>query len=470
MLNYKANSIALGVLDDFTPPVTRASMPARSNIPDFLQEASPPIPQMSPKLPAAPPPPLPAAFIPEPEPEPEPQPQQYDDDRDQGEYAQPQDQAVLPDGILVSANVVSFHFEMEEFWFRVHALFQPYDPSGGSNLPPARQLVLFRAYNDFYDFQVELLDAFPKEGGREPGFERVLPYMPGPAENVNHKITASRQVELDDYLNKLANLRKSDAAYVIEHELVRAFLAPKPGDVETEVEPVPDELYAYADDPELEDVATGVNGMVVNDPRQQPQYEDYDYDDEAIRQPQQPPYRTHSRTESRNGYEQTTLRPSSSGRNPSPLPPHMQPERNSNGYTNGATNGRTRSGYDQDRQSAYSRASSATDGGPPSAGSARSRSGSSAAAIHSPPISANNPAPAFVKIKVFDAATDDLIAVRVHPRVTHGQLVEKISSRLGVQVTGLKFRSSANAFVGVDDDEALHEWIDTTDKLVLYAD
>jgi bud emergence protein 1 len=492
MLDYKANSIALGVIDDSAPPVTRVGVP---NPPPPSIPTAPPVQYsnpMSPVISPTPPPPPPVPIIPEPDPQPT-----YDEYEDSQEpYGQPQDQPVLPDGILISANVVSFHYEMDEYWFRVHALFQPYaaDPA---SLPPALQLVLFRAYNDFYDFQVELLNAYPREGGREPGFERVLPYMPGPADNVNNEITASRQVELDDYLIKMTDLRRSDARFVLEDVLVRQFLAPKPGDVETEVASVPDEVFdlqGQAGD----DVEGDMAAMALNDSRATPQppqqhrYNDYDYDDEAIRpvqSQQHDSYQSHNRSPSK--YEESTLRPASSGRNPSPLPPHMRSEQiqspdrsshgSSNGYSNGHSNGysndtraRSGSGYDQDRSSAYSRSSVHDSAMPKSAGSQRSsgagRSRSGSAAINSPPISASNPATAFVKIKVFDAATDDLIAVRVHPRVTHAQLTEKISARLGVQVTGLKYRGQGNGFVGVDDDESLYEWIETTDKLVLYAD
>ncbi len=55
---------------------------------------------------------------------------------------------------------------MDEYWFHVHALYQPFDPSDPSTLPPTKQLVLYRAYDDFFDFQIALLDTFAREGGR----------------------------------------------------------------------------------------------------------------------------------------------------------------------------------------------------------------------------------------------------------------------------------------------------------------
>jgi bud emergence protein 1 len=105
--------------------------------------------------------------------------------------------------------------------------------------------------------------------------------------------------------------------------------------------------------------------------------------------------------------------------------------------------------------------------------SSRSRSHSSAAAsnLNTPTISAANPQTAFVKIKIFDRVADDLIAIRVHPRVTHAELMDKVQSRLGGEVANLRYRDSlTNDFVGLDSDSDLRIWMDSTDKHVLYAD
>lgn len=76
-----------------------------------------------------------------------------------------------------------------------------------------------------------------------------------------------------------------------------------------------------------------------------------------------------------------------------------------------------------------------------------------------------------MKIKIFDSITEDLIAIRVHPRVSYTQLMEKIQSRLGAGVKNLKYReSTGGAFVELLDDEELRTWIETTDRHVLYAD
>ena len=110
---------------------------------------------------------------------------------------------------------------------------------------------------------------------------------------------------------------------------------------------------------------------------------------------------------------------------------------------------------------------------PPSAASTASKTGRarSASNANSPQISANNPNTAFVKIKIFDRLTQDLIAIRVNPRVTHEQLMEKVRARLGDDIHQLAYRDSiSNTFEGLLNDMSLRQWLESTDKHVLYAD
>lgn len=91
--------------------------------------------------------------------------------------------------------------------------------------------------------------------------------------------------------------------------------------------------------------------------------------------------------------------------------------------------------------------------------------------FNNPSISASNPQTAFVKIKIFDRVADDLIAIRVHPKVSHSELMDKVQSRLGNDCRVLKYRDSlTNTFVGLDTDDELRAWMEGTDKHVLYAD
>jgi bud emergence protein 1 len=110
-----------------------------------------------------------------------------------------------------------------------------------------------------------------------------------------------------------------------------------------------------------------------------------------------------------------------------------------------------------------------TSGG---AGSARS-GGATGGSAGAPTISASNPQTAFIKIKIFDRIQDDLIAIRVHPRVTHEQLLDKVQQRLGGQVAKLSYRETGGDgedYVPLQQDDDVLWWIGSTDKHVLYAD
>ena len=399
--------------------------------------------------------------------------------------------ASLPEGILLSAGVVSFHYEMEEYWFRIDAAFQPYSQPGKRILPPAKQLILFRVYSDFYDFQVSLLDTFPREAGRQPPHARILPYMPGPAQEVDDTLTASRRAELDEYLHNLCDLNHSGAKYILEHQIVRDFLSLKPGDVENDTEPRVQEMEALFGYQQTDGAGDGydtavrdtLGRMKVQDDDEKSneasEYEDegyapspqrrahdrdrYPYNHANDRQSNDSTLRlqaraqNHQRTGSAASFHRTHSPRSSRSNSPLHMELNNSPQPRDSDYYN--------------HQSASTPTTSAlrTSQATPS----RSRSHSSAAAsnLNTPPISAANPQTAFVKIKIFDRVADDLIAIRVHPRVTHTELMDKVQSRLGGEVANLRYRDSiTNNFVTLDSDDDLRFWMDSTDKHVLFAD
>jgi len=472
MLNYKATSISLGVLDDSSTKSGVANspyMPKSTSVPSFPSASSP----------------TQSAYPPQPQPTDESQ--------------------VPPEGILLSAEVVSFHSEMEEYWFRVHIIFQPYNSSGGFDLPLAKQHVLYRCYNDFYDFQIELLERFPREAGREvenPS-PRLIPYMPGPVEHVDDEITLTRKDELDKYLRSLCKLKETSARYILESIVVRKFLAIKPGDAEMEIDPCTEEIRAifgtgdppdgypqelpYEDTNGLHDQMgrMNLNGGYDNgydngssrsnshahDPYS---YGEDAYDGQSVRD--QLASQNHQRSRSATSHQRSSAYSSSPGNSPQPTPKKPQWAQN-HPYSGGGWNSSNGHGHDDHFGSEQGRASISSATSRPSVRplqpsiTTRSRSHSNATKLNSPPISATNPQTAFVKIKIFDSITEDLIAIRVHPRVTHGQLMEKVQSRLGAGVRNLKYReSAAGAFVELLDDEELRMWIEATDRHVLYAD
>ena len=452
MLNYKANSIALGVLDDSaqTPSASHPFTSANTNPPT----AHPPAAVQTAST------------------------QPYDE---QQLSDRPQTPPILPDGLLLSANVVSFHFEMDEYWFRVHALYQPFDPTGSSTLPPAKDFVLFRAYNDFFDYQIALLETFPREAGREGRHPRIIPFMPGPADEVNNTLSVTRQQELDDYLRRLCYLNRTTARYILEHNLTREFLALKPGDVERDAEPQYDRMadvgwYEPSEEPvpvsindppsPVDDVSHKLQQTSIKPTRSLRSDSDAsDYADE-------PDSKAYSKSVGNLQQQRQQLHTSPSKTKP-PISRHASSGlgKHGNGHHAVATdNG-------QFRDSAYSRSSASSSSRWPdshirsSAGTRSTRSGGSAGGT--PTISASVPQTAFIKIKVFDRIQDDLIAIRVHPRVTHEQLLDKVQQRLGGQVARLSYRETGDDgedFVPLQQDDDVLWWIGSTDKHVLYAD
>lgn len=445
MINYKQNSIPLGVIEDSEPSVPNSPYTHTSAPPLLDPLSTPPPVSISPPRPPSPVP--------------------------------------LPDGILLSAEVVSFHYEMEEYWFRIDAIFQPYDPHDPHVLPKAKQLVLFRPYNDFYDFQVNLLEAFPQEAGREQGSNRILPFMPGPADKVDDEVTAVRRVELDQYIRKLCALNSVGASYILEHQLIRNFLSVKPGDVENDVEPRYDEITALFSDGGEQDPAGVARGdsvtrefeeevrdtlgeMKLSD--RDDRSDGSDYGEDHI-----PPSQTYSRASSTTHQRSDTLTSlrqvdSHHYRNGEMSSPHRV---QSNGHTNISRTSHGSSTSNSQWPEYPTPSPSSLRSSQPSFTS-RSRSHSSATTnLNAPPMSAGNPQIAFVKIKIFDRVTDDLIAIRVHPKVTHSELMSKVQTRLGTSISSLRYRDSLHQeFVGLAGDHDLRNWLESAEKHVLYAD
>jgi bud emergence protein 1 len=123
-------------------------------------------------------------------------------------------------GLVTAASVESFHQEDGSFWFHLRAFFS----TGAS-------LVLYRLYQDFYDFQIALMDEFPVEAGRVPPTNRILPMMPGPTDREDEGVCAQRVHDLSLYLNDLCALPDRIRMSGLMYE----FLVPRAGDVEVAV-------------------------------------------------------------------------------------------------------------------------------------------------------------------------------------------------------------------------------------------
>jgi bud emergence protein 1 len=90
---------------------------------------------------------------------------------------------------------------------------------------------LSRIYEDFYELQINLINAFPEEAGQVPGKPRILPYMPGPVKFVTDNISEGRRANLDQYLRDLLRLSSN----ITCSSLVRNFFAPREGDYEVDL-------------------------------------------------------------------------------------------------------------------------------------------------------------------------------------------------------------------------------------------
>lgn len=118
---------------------------------------------------------------------------------------------------VVAAMVENYMIRDDQYWYLVRAV-----------MSDGKHRNLCRYYEDFFNFQTKFLELFPNEAGR--GDERrVIPYMPGPVDDVNELISSQRAMDLDVYLKEMCRL----PARLLENELVKLFFLPLDGDVES---------------------------------------------------------------------------------------------------------------------------------------------------------------------------------------------------------------------------------------------
>jgi bud emergence protein 1 len=382
------------------------------------------------------------------------------------ELYRPEQDALLPPGEMAALEVPSFHMEDGNFWFRLQVLFYPEDPS-----VPAYALSLYRTYEDFYDFQINLLDTFPFEAGRPaPGKEdqsppeRILPYMPGPVEDeIDNELTEYRREELDAYVKALVDLRLRGAGYILRHDLIRGFFAARYGDhcQESERQDGVEELDEGMANARISD-GHGRGGQPdQRAPSAMSRNSQKSSTAHSIRQsggypgqghPQSQP--SHSRQASRGPSPMQTMAPleTSSGSNSRQHAPQSQTSGSltpNPGHLSGPLS---------------TAITSSSWGHPPNSAASSS--------VPPPPASGQPP---YIKIKIYDRATDDLIAIRVHPNVTYDELYEKVHARLGTVVSALRYKdgsiSGGSGYQDIRDDAGLRHWMSIEDqKLVLYAE
>lgn len=410
----------------------------------------------------------------------------------------------LPPGQLTSLSVPSFHNENGNYWFRLQVTFVPDDPSG-----PGYSLTLYRTYEDFYDFQINLLDTFPYEAGRPPADrpdasppERILPYMPGPVdEDIDDELTEYRREELDTYVRALLDLGDRGKDFIVRHELFRAFFAAKYGDYCEEVAR-PDGVRS-GDAEGMEELDERMGGMGLeyeqsggdgvgsgylgqNGSRLSAGHSQAGHNYGHSRGQSQSQSRgdsghdRYSPSTSVSALSQPGPSRSTSSRNPSPLPPVDTSRPSSSGSQAYSAAAHVRQPSSSTQGHSYGHGYGYGAGG-----AAPNSAGPSTAASVSTNGGGANPPP-YIKIKIYDRATDDLIAIRVHPDVNHADLFEKVRSRLGNEVRALRYRvgmgsgsgsgvnpgnGAGGGYEELRDDEDLRWWLSKEDqKLVLYAE
>lgn len=422
-------------------------------------------------------------------------------------------EGMLPPGTFSSACVVSFHQEkvdgQQEYFFRIHAVFLPDDPA-----EKASRLILFRTYDHFYRFQIDLLDTFPAEAGRvdpdnpsAPPPRRILPYMPGPLDEVDDSITHERRSELDGYIRFLIALHRIKADYVLSSSLVRTFFFAGQSDGNSPIarEVAERELAAERAQDPLVDLEEGIEGMGLGGSEEggSSQHHDHPAASSSSRQQQQQPQQQQrlSRSSASGGQPSSSAHqrgPSHSthslaqsngsshthggGRNTSPLPPidTTNIRRTPYSASNGLSGGSRPPSHDYLPSATATSSSWGSNAGggvlnsgfspmtpaPLAATSSGSAHGGGGGQSHG-----SGPTAAYKKIKIYDSTTDDVMAIRVPPNVTFDQLSQKVQDRLGGGRRVLSFRDSVGsgkgASRGIEDDRDLLDWMSRTDKLVL---
>nr|POE88000.1 protein scd2/ral3 [Quercus suber] len=141
---------------------------------------------------------------------------------------------------------------------------------------------LSRVYEDFYELQINLINVFPIEAGKENG-QRTLPYMPGPVKYVTDNISEGRRANLDEYLRDLLRLPQ----HISSSSLVRNFFQPKGDDYEVDLNTIDAESHARpAESPERYSATS--QGSYQNGAYSQQQQQHG-----QMRPPQQHPYSHH---------------------------------------------------------------------------------------------------------------------------------------------------------------------------------
>lgn len=146
---------------------------------------------------------------------------------------------------VLSAKVDKFAINGGRYWYLVKVQMSNY-----------KHRNLCRYYQDFYDFQIKLLEQFPEEAGRT-GKQRTLPFMPGPLTLLSHTMTSQRRANLDEYVHELIRM----PPYISQSPVVLDLFGVHPGDIERDAptDEVPQPVDEEANEHYSGDVADGTD-------------------------------------------------------------------------------------------------------------------------------------------------------------------------------------------------------------------
>jgi bud emergence protein 1 len=202
----------------------------------------------------------------------------------------------------VRASVPRYTFADEKFHFIVQC-----ELSNGTHWD------LSRIYEDFYELQINLINAFPEEAGQVPGKPRILPYMPGPVKFVTDNISEGRRANLDEYLRDLLRLQQ----HITCSSIVRNFFAPRQGDYEVDENADDFDQHARPSQPQQRYSAAS-----------QSSYQNGSYQQQQ-RQPGSNPSHQYNSSQTSNGYghrQQSSQGQQSHYRSPSGYSQQQQPQ------------------------------------------------------------------------------------------------------------------------------------------------
>lgn len=274
-----------------------------------------------------------------------------------------------------SASIPRYIFESDKYWYIIEC-----------QMEDGRWWELSRIYQKFYDFQIALLQQFPKEAATPPNGKRLLPFMPGPVTYVTDAISNGRRESLNQYVKELLAL----PPYISRCDLVRDLFAPRDGDYELDPDKVT-ENYRHSGASQQSSVTNSL-----------------------------------SRTASRQS-SQGQMNGGSNGYGAMGPPQHKISQQRSQ---NSVQNGLPQQGQQQGQQQHYRNQSDYqhTNAIKPQPSTITQASSNSSAAPNNSTTNVN--ASGAVKIKV--NFQDDLIAIRVPAEINYLQLKDKLRDRLKI--------------------------------------